>query len=96
MTEIQIGFGAVVGDEHLAMLVRAHRARVDVEIGIQLEDRNAVAAALEQSPEAGRNDPLADAGDHPASHKDEFGHGSAAIPHSDMGVSDGPKPAAAP
>ena len=33
VTEIQVGLGAVVGDVYLAMLVRAHRAGVDVDMG---------------------------------------------------------------
>jgi CTP synthase (UTP-ammonia lyase) len=33
---IKVGLGAVVGDEHLAVLRRAHRARIDVEIGVEL------------------------------------------------------------
>ena len=36
MAEIEVGLGAVVGDEHLAVLGRAHRARIDVEIGVEL------------------------------------------------------------
>ena len=35
VAEIEIGFRAVVGDEDLAVLVRAHRARIDVQIGIE-------------------------------------------------------------
>ena len=36
VTEIEIRLGAVVGDEHFAVLIRAHRARVDVEVGVEL------------------------------------------------------------
>ena len=36
--QIQIGLGAVFSDEHLAMLKRTHRARIDVEVWIELED----------------------------------------------------------
>jgi hypothetical protein len=30
VAEIEVGFGAVVGDEDFAVLIRAHRARIDV------------------------------------------------------------------
>ena len=49
MAEVEVGLGAVVGDEDLAVLVRAHRPRIDVEIGVELaqadRDSRAPAAA---------------------------------------------------
>ncbi len=48
MAEVEIGLGAVVGDEHFAVLGRAHRARVDVEIGIELAQADGVAARLQK------------------------------------------------
>ena len=48
MAEVEVGLGAVVGDEHLAVLGRAHRARVDVEIGIELAQADGVAARLQK------------------------------------------------
>ena len=39
VAEVEVGLGAVVGDEHLAVLRRVHRARIDVEVRIQLLDR---------------------------------------------------------
>ncbi len=36
VTEIEVGLGAVVGDEDLAVLRRAHRARIDVQIRVEL------------------------------------------------------------
>ena len=38
VAQVQIGLGAVVGDEHLAMLIGRHRARVHVDVGIELHD----------------------------------------------------------
>ena len=46
MTEVEVGLGAVVGDEHLAVLVRRHRAGVDVDVWVELEDRDARPRAL--------------------------------------------------
>ena len=46
MTQIQIGLGAVIGHEHLAVLQGAHGARVHVHIGIQFLAGHLQAAAL--------------------------------------------------
>ena len=51
MAEIEIGLGAVVGDENLAVLIRRHRARIDVEIGVELAQPHLVAARLQQRAE---------------------------------------------
>ncbi len=74
MTKVQIGLGAVFGDEHLTVLDRAHRARIHIQVGIQLEDRDVVPAGFQQSPQACGHDPLADAGDDTTGDEDEFGH----------------------
>ena len=39
---VEIGFGAVVGHEDLAVLIRAHRARVHVQIRVELEESDRV------------------------------------------------------
>ena len=46
MAEIKVGFGTVVGDEDLAMLCRAHGARIDVQIGVELPQADRVSASL--------------------------------------------------
>jgi len=51
VTEIEIGLGAVVGDEHLAVLIRRHRSGVEIEIGIELAQPNLVAPRLQQRAE---------------------------------------------
>ena len=35
VAQIQVGFRAIFGDEHFAVLERVHRARIHVEVGIQ-------------------------------------------------------------
>ena len=40
VAQIEVGLGAVLGDEYLAVLVGGHRARIDVEIRVQLLYRN--------------------------------------------------------
>ena len=59
MAEVEIGLGAVVGDEHLAMLGRAHRARIDVEVGIELAQADGIAARLQQRAQSRRSQTLA-------------------------------------
>ncbi len=51
MAKIEVGLGAIVGDEHLAVLIRAHRAGVDVQIGVELAQPDPEPARLEQCPE---------------------------------------------
>ena len=60
MAEIEIGLGAVVGDEHLAVLIGRHRARIDVEIGVELAQPDRVAARLQQRAERRRSETLAE------------------------------------
>ena len=54
MAEVEVGLGAVVGDEDLAVLVGRHRARIDVEIGVELAQADLVAARLQQRAERRR------------------------------------------
>src|SRR5579871_2792105 len=49
VAEIEVRFGAVVGDVDLAVLVRAHRAGVHVDIGVELLKGNLVAVPFEQT-----------------------------------------------
>ena len=38
--QIEVGLGAVMGDEHLTVLERAHGARIDVDVRVQFEHRD--------------------------------------------------------
>ena len=60
VAEVQIRLGAVVGDVDLAVLVRAHRAGVDVDIRVELLERDFVAVAFEQRANRGRGQALAE------------------------------------
>ena len=73
MAEIEIGLGAVVGDEDLAVLERAHRAGIDVDVRVHLEQRHLEAARLEQRADRRRRQPLAQRRDHAAGDEDELG-----------------------
>ena len=58
VSKVEVGFGAVVSDKHLAMLERAHRARVDVDVRVELDHADRQAASLEDGAQAGRRDAL--------------------------------------
>src|SRR6185312_4014878 len=60
VAEIEIRFGAVIGHENFAMLERAHRARVDVEIRIELLERNRQPAAFQKAADRRRRDAFAE------------------------------------
>ena len=61
VADVQVGLGAVVGDEHLAVLERVHRARVDVEIGVEFLHDDAEAACRQKISEAGSCEPFSKA-----------------------------------
>ena len=71
VAEVEVGLGAVLGDEDLAVLERAHRPRVDVDVGIELLELDPEAAADQQAADRGRGDPLAERGDDAAGDEDE-------------------------
>ena len=74
VSQIQIGLGAVIGHEHLAVLQRAHGARVHVHIGVQLLAGHLQAAALQKPAQRCSGNALAQTGDHAAGHKNKFCH----------------------
>ena len=76
VAEVEVGLRAVVGDIDLAVLERAHRAGVDVDIRVELLRCDLEAAALEQSAERGRGNALAQTGDNAAGHENVFCHSS--------------------
>src|ERR1700736_448845 len=75
MAEVEIGLRTVVGDEHLAVLVGAHRAGVDVQVGIELAQPDLEAARLQQGTERRRRQTLAKRGYHAAGDEDKPRHG---------------------
>ena len=56
VAQVQIGLGAVVGDEDLAMLVGRHRPRIDVDVRVELEDGDPQVPCLEDPADAGGGD----------------------------------------
>ena len=58
VSDVEVGLGAVLGDEDLAVLERAHRARVDVQVRVELLDVDLQAARLQQPAERRGGDAL--------------------------------------
>ena len=76
VAEVEVGLRAVVGDIDLAVLERAHRAWVNVDIGVELLCCDLEAAALEQSAERCCGNAFAQTGNNAAGHENIFGHSS--------------------
>ena len=75
MTKIEVGLRTVVGHEDLAVLIGAHRARIDVQVGVELAQPDGKAPRLQQSTERRRCQPLAERGNHAAGDENISRHG---------------------
>ena len=53
MADVEIGFRAIFGDIDLTVLERIHRARIHVDVRIELLLQNLDAAATEQASKGG-------------------------------------------
>ena len=73
MADVEVGLGAVVGDEHLAVLERVHRAGVDVEVGVELLHRHPQPAGLQQAAEGRGGEALAQRGGDASGDEDVLG-----------------------
>jgi hypothetical protein len=71
VAEVEVGLRPVIGHIHLAMLIRAHRARIDVEIGIQLAQAHLEAPGLQKRAKSRRRKPLPQRRNHAAGDKNE-------------------------
>src|SRR5712692_4834270 len=74
VAQIEVGLGAVLGDEHLAVLEGAHRAGIDVDVRVELEECDFDAARFEDRGEGGGGYPLPQRGNHSARHEHILGH----------------------
>ena len=70
--EIEISFGAVVGNENFPVLVGGHRSGVHVDVRVELDVRDPQAACFHQGADRSRGEPLSDRRDDPARHHDEL------------------------
>jgi hypothetical protein len=59
VAEVEIGLGAILGHEHLAVLIRRHGPGVHVDVRIELLQLHAQPPGDEQAADRRRGDPLA-------------------------------------
>ncbi len=71
MAQIEIGLGAILGDEHLAVLKGTHGARIDIQVRIELEHGDLEAPRLQQGAQRCRGDAFAEGRNHPTSYENE-------------------------
>ena len=64
VSQIQVGFRTVLGDEYFPVLIRAHGARVNVDIRIQLLSCHLIPSGLQQTSQRSRGNSFAQPGDH--------------------------------
>ena len=79
VAEVEIRLTAVVGDEHLAVLERVHRPRVDVDVRVELLHRHPQTTALEQPAEGGGGEALPQGTGHPTGHEDVLRHANSLL-----------------
>jgi hypothetical protein len=74
VAQIEVGLGAIFSHEDFPVLEGAHRAGVDVDVGVELEVGNLDAAGFKNRPEGGGSDAFAQRGHDTTGNKDVFGH----------------------
>ena len=84
--DVEIGLGAVVGDEDLAVLERIHRARIDVQVGVELLHHDAQSARGEQIAQARGGQTFAQRGNDTPGHEDVPGGAVGNSADEDSGV----------
>ena len=73
--QVEVGLRAVVGHEDLAVLIGAHRPRIDVQIGVKLAQADLIAASLQERAKGGGRETFSQGGDHAAGDENVPGHG---------------------
>jgi hypothetical protein len=58
MAQVEVGLGPVIGDEHLAVLIRRHGARIHVQIGVEFTQPDRISRACKSAPSAAEARPL--------------------------------------
>ena len=71
--QVEIGLGAVVEHVDFAVLIGAHRARIDVDVRIELLHPHIQATTLEQEADRGGREPFAQTAHDAAGHEDVLG-----------------------
>ena len=72
--KVQVGFRAVLRDIDLAVLIRAHRSGIDVDVRVEFLRGDLQPARLEKSAQRCCGDSLAQTGDNAAGYEHILGH----------------------
>ena len=73
VTDVEIGLGAILGDEHLAVLERVHGARIHIEVRVELLHRYLQAPRGEELAEAGSRQTFTERRHHTTGDEKVFG-----------------------
>ncbi len=74
VAEVEVGLAAVVEHVDFAVLVGAHRARIDVDVRVELLHADCEAAGFEQHADGGAGESLSEGANDAAGDEDVFGH----------------------
>ena len=74
VAKIQISFRTVIGNEHFAVLIRTHRAGVNIDIRIKLLNGDLIASGFQQATQRSRSDSLTQTGHNAAGDEYIFWH----------------------
>ena len=74
VAQVQVGFRPVLGHKDLAVLIRAHGARVHVDVRVQLLGGHLQAPGFQKPAQGGGGNALAQTGNHTAGHKNILCH----------------------
>src|SRR5262249_10543886 len=80
VAEVEVGFGAVVEDVDLAVLIGAHGAGIDVDVGVELLEAHAQAAVFQEHADRGTGEALAERADYSAGDENMLGLSQRGIP----------------
>ena len=72
MTDIEVGLGSILGDEYFAMLERAHRAGVDIEVSVEFLAIHSLPHTLQYGSDRCCGDPLSDTREDTSCDEDKF------------------------
>ena len=75
VAEVEVGLGTVFSHENLAVLIRRHRPRIDVEVGIHLERCDGESSRGKDATEGSGSDAFAERGSDPSGHEHKLRHG---------------------
>ncbi len=74
VAQVEVGLGAVVEHVDLTVLVRAHRPRIDVDVGVELLEPDPQPALFQDHADRGAGQSLAERANHAARHEDVLRH----------------------